>query len=63
VINSAIGVIVFTGLTAHDTQVIKSYYTELDSGDTSEKKAIIGAFSTLSGFRKSVFVYIEVLGE
>jgi FtsH-binding integral membrane protein len=41
---SAIGVIVFTGLTAYDTQVIKSYYTEADSEDVSQKKAIIGAF-------------------
>ena len=54
---SAIGVIVFTGLTAYDTQIIKSYYTELDSDGTSEKKAIIGAFRLYLDFI-NLFLYL-----
>ena len=54
---SAIGVIVFTGLTAYDTQVIKNYYTELDSDGVSEKKAIIGAFRLYLDF-VNLFLYL-----
>lgn len=54
---SAIGVIVFTGLTAYDTQVIKSYYIESDSSATSEKKAIIGAMRLYLDF-VNLFLYL-----
>jgi FtsH-binding integral membrane protein len=40
---SAIGVLVFTGLTAYDIQRIKSYYLESDHSEIGEKKAIFGA--------------------
>jgi len=60
---SAIGVIVFTGLTAYDTQVIKSYYTELDSDGTSEKKAIIGAFRLYLDFINLYLYLLRFLGK
>jgi FtsH-binding integral membrane protein len=40
---SLLGVVLFTGLTAYDTQTIKNYYYDSDSADISEKKAIYGA--------------------
>src|SRR5207248_6483412 len=40
---SVIGVIVFTGLTAWDTQQIKEMYYEVDSSEIAGKKAIMGA--------------------
>ena len=40
---SIIGVLVFTGLTAFDTQRIKEWYSEVDGSDVMAKKAIMGA--------------------
>jgi FtsH-binding integral membrane protein len=40
---SVIGVLVFAGLTAYDTQQIKEMYYEGDDGDTMGKKSIMGA--------------------
>jgi hypothetical protein len=40
---SLIGVLVFVGLTAYDTQRIKHIYLESDSGVVADKKAIMGA--------------------
>ena len=54
---SVIGVIIFTGLTAYDTQKIKSYYLESDDSDISEKKAIIGALHLYLDFI-NLFLFI-----
>ena len=59
---SAIGVIVFTGLTAYDTQMIKSYYMESDSYVISEKKAIIGAFKLYLDFINLFLYLLRFLG-
>ncbi|MBT6801557.1 MAG: Bax inhibitor-1/YccA family protein, partial [Rhodospirillales bacterium] len=40
---SVVGVLVFAGLTAYDTQRIKLMYMESDSHETTGKKAIMGA--------------------
>jgi FtsH-binding integral membrane protein len=40
---SVIGVLVFVGLTAYDTQQIKQMYYELDNSDVAGRKAIMGA--------------------
>src|SRR5260370_13633829 len=40
---SVIGVLVFTGLTAWDTQQIKEMYYEVDGSEIAGKKAIMGA--------------------
>ena len=47
---SAIGVLVFAGLTAYDTQQIKEMYFEGDDSDTSSKKAILGALRLYMDF-------------
>ena len=40
---SFIGVIIFAGLTAYDTQVIKEIYVENENSEVSSKKAVMGA--------------------
>ena len=47
---SAIGVLVFAGLTAYDTQQIKEMYSSADDSDTSSKKAILGALNLYMDF-------------
>ena len=49
---SIIGVLVFVGLTAYDTQKIKNMYLVSDSGEMIGKKAVMGAL-TLLRFHKS----------
>ncbi|MBF96229.1 MAG: Inner membrane protein YbhL [Alphaproteobacteria bacterium MarineAlpha9_Bin4] len=40
---SIMGVIIFAGLTAYDTQVIKEIYVENENSEDSSKKAVMGA--------------------
>ena len=40
---SIIGVIIFAGLTAYDTQVLKEIYVENENSEVSTKKAVMGA--------------------
>src|SRR5690606_37446946 len=47
---SVIGVLVFAGLTAYDTQRIKEMYDELDGSDVAGKKAIMGALALYLDF-------------
>ncbi len=42
-IMSIIGVIIFAGLTAYDTQVIKEIYVENENAEDTAKKAVMGA--------------------
>jgi FtsH-binding integral membrane protein len=45
---SVIGVIVFVGLTAYDTQRIKESYDVNDDGTISGRKAVMGALRSIS---------------
>ena len=54
---SLIGVVIFTGLTAYDTQKIKNQYLESDSAEIGHKKAILGALSLYLDF-VNLFLYI-----
>jgi FtsH-binding integral membrane protein len=47
---SLIGVVVFAGLTAYDTQAIKEMYFEGDDSETASKKAILGALRLYMDF-------------
>src|SRR4030088_1093941 len=47
---SVIGVVVFVGLTAYDTQRIKEMYLEYDNADIAGKKAMLGALSLYLDF-------------
>jgi FtsH-binding integral membrane protein len=59
---SVIGVIVFTGLTAYDTQVIKSYYLDSDSSEISGKKAVFGALRLYLDFINLFLYALRFLG-
>lgn len=47
---SAIGVLIFAGLTAFDTQKIKQMYLEVDGSEVAGKKAIMGALTLYLDF-------------
>lgn len=47
---SAIGVLIFAGLTAYDTQKIKEMYLAADSSEIAGKKAIMGALKLYLDF-------------
>jgi FtsH-binding integral membrane protein len=59
---SVIGVLVFTGLTAYDTQKIKSIYSELDAADIASKKAISGALNLYLDFINLFLMLLRLLG-
>ena len=60
---SAAGVIVFTGLTAYDTQMIKEIYDSSDDHETYGKKAIIGALSLYMDFINLFLSLLRLLGD
>jgi FtsH-binding integral membrane protein len=59
---SVIGVLVFAGLTAWDTQQIKEMYLEDDSAETTGKKAIMGALSLYMDFINLFLFLLRFLG-
>ncbi len=60
---SVIGVLVFVGLTAYDTQKIKNMYSEIDSADTATKKAIMGALTLYLDFINLFLMLLRLFGE
>jgi len=60
---SVIGVIVFTGLTAWDTQRIKEMYTAQDDGTIAGKKAIMGALALYLDFLNLFLFMLQFLGQ
>jgi hypothetical protein len=59
---SVIGVLVFTGLTAYDTQRIKEMYYELDGSDVVARKAIMGALSLYLDFINMFVMLLHLFG-
>lgn len=60
---SAIGVLVFAGLTAYDTQSIKeSYYVYGGKGEDSKKMAIMGALRLYLDFINLMIMLLQFLG-
>src|SRR3546814_14933639 len=47
---SVIGVLIFAGLTAYDTQLIKSMYVEQEAGDVRPKKSVMDAMALYISF-------------
>jgi FtsH-binding integral membrane protein len=60
---SAIGVLVFAGLTAYDTQVIKSIYFAVGTGEMAVKSAILGAFKLYLDFINMFLFLLRFLGD
>jgi FtsH-binding integral membrane protein len=59
---SIIGVLIFTGLTAYDTQRIKELYSELDDSEVYGKKALMGALTLYLDFINLFMMLIQLLG-
>jgi len=59
---SMIGVIVFVGLTAYDTQQIKEMYFENDDAQTAGKKAIMGALRLYLDFINLFMMLLQLFG-
>jgi uncharacterized protein len=59
---SVIGVIVFAGLTAWDTQKIKEMYDPMDDGTIAGRKAVMGALSLYLDFINLFMLLLRLLG-
>lgn len=59
---SVIGVLVFTGLTAWDTQRIKEEYYAGDAADMASKKAIMGALGLYLNFINMFVMLMQLFG-
>ncbi len=60
---SAVGVLLFAGLTAYDTQKIKDIYNSLDSSEVAGKKAIMGALNLYLDFINMFMFLLQFLGD
>ena len=60
---SIIGVLVFTGLTAYDTQKIKEMYYVDDDGTVAGRKAIMGALSLYLDFINLFLMLLRLFGQ
>lgn len=60
---SVLGVLVFTGLTAYDTQRVKEIYWEHDSHEVRSKKAIMGALALYLDFINLFVLLMRFLGD
>ena len=60
---SVIGVLVFTGLTAYDTQSIKEMYVASDDGQIAGKKAVMGALRLYLDFINLFIMLLQLTGQ
>ncbi len=60
---SVIGVLIFVGLTAHDTQRIKWMYDQADGATVAGKKALMGALSLYLDFINLFLLLLRLFGE
>jgi hypothetical protein len=60
---SVAAVIVFTGLTAYDTQSIKAMYYEADDADIMGKKALMGALRLYLDFLNLFLALLNLIGD
>jgi hypothetical protein len=59
---SIVGVIVFVGLTAYDTQRIREIYLQSDTGEIAGKKAILGALALYLDFINLFMILLQLFG-
>ncbi len=60
---SIIGVLVFVGLTAYDTQKIKNMYATSDTGEIMGKKAVMGALTLYLDFINLFIFLLRLFGQ
>jgi FtsH-binding integral membrane protein len=59
---SVVGVLLFAGLTAYDTQRLKAIYFEGDDSDIASKKAVMGALALYLDFVNMFLYLLRFLG-
>jgi hypothetical protein len=59
---SVLGVLIFIGLTAYDTQKIKEMYTAADGSEIAGKKAIMGALRLYLDFINLFLMLLHLFG-
>jgi FtsH-binding integral membrane protein len=59
---SVIGVLIFAGLTAYDTQRIKEMYYEADGAEVMGRKAIMGALTLYLDFINLFMFLLQFMG-
>jgi hypothetical protein len=60
---SAIGVLIFAGLTAWDTQKIKEMYSANDDGTVAGRKAVMGALTLYLDFINLFLFLLRFMGD
>ncbi len=60
---SILGVLIFVGLTAYDTQKIKNMYLASDSGEMIGKKAVMGALTLYLDFINLFIMLLRLFGQ
>lgn len=60
---SVIGVLVFAGLTAYDTQKIKEMYYEADDAAVAGRKAVMGALALYLDFINLFIMLVQLFGQ
>ena len=60
---SCVGVLVFAGLTAWDTQKIKEMYNAYDDGTVAGRKAVMGALSLYLDFINLFLMLLRLIGD
>jgi hypothetical protein len=59
---SILSVLIFTGLTAYDTQMIKEIYYANDDSETAGKKALFGALRLYMNFLNMFLALLQLFG-
>jgi uncharacterized protein len=60
---SVIGVLIFAGLTAWDTQTIKEFYDPMDDGTVAGRKAVMGALKLYLDFINMFQFLLQLFGD
>jgi hypothetical protein len=60
---SVVGVLVFAGLTAYDTQTIKEMYDVNDDGTVAGRKAVFGALKLYLDFLNMFLMLLQLFGD
>jgi FtsH-binding integral membrane protein len=60
---SVLGVLIFVGLTAYDTQKIKEMYSVMDDGTIAGRKAVMGALSLYLDFINLFLMLLRLFGD
>ena len=60
---SILGVLIFVGLTAYDTQKIKNMYVSSDTGELMSKKALMGALTLYLDFINLFIMLLRLFGQ